>query len=56
MDLDEYKKPTEYVNISHCPERVAALEGKTFYNFFDQKNSYEKKGWSRNGVNKSNKY
>ena len=29
-DLDEYKKPTDYLNVSHNPEVVSSLEGK-FY-------------------------
>jgi dynein heavy chain len=29
-DLEEYKKPTDYLNVSHNPEVVASLEGK-FY-------------------------
>ena len=33
-NLDEYKKPTDYLNISHNPEVVAALEGKHYRNNF----------------------
>ena len=29
-DLEEYKKPTDYLNVSHNPEVVASLEGKFF--------------------------
>lgn len=31
-DLEEYKKPTDYLNASHNPEVVASLEGNKVYN------------------------
>jgi dynein heavy chain len=34
IDLEAYKKPTDYANASHNPEVVAALEGKFFQFFF----------------------